>query len=312
MTFTITRAIETLSDPNVQIEHALRQCLVVAKRIQSDPMVEWVKGELQGYGSPDVKPPNYRSTLFAPYRLTFHGPMGASLRQSLSRSDIPESLRVPAEADFLRQPVAEVSALTRDRENSPELSLPLIWVDEFCRLGNEGKAPRVEMMELASACRVLPRTHLEGIVDRVRTSALELLLELEAIDPSVGDVGKDAEGTRGEARSVSLQIITQNIYGDRASVVSQGQVDGAASVAIDARVTPGDREGLLDAAAKLLEPDQVADLRQALDEDGNTVGESTRSFLTKLRDGAAEASGQAAVSGLTALLTQFLGGTFPW
>ncbi|MWD30939.1 hypothetical protein E0K89_026250, partial [Aquicoccus sp. SCR17] len=112
--------------------------------------------------------------------------------------------------------------------------------------------------------------------------------------------------------SVSLQIITQNIYGDRASVVSQGQVDGAASVAIDARVTPGDREGLLDAAAKLLEPDQVADLRQALDEDGNTVGESTRSFLTKLRDGAAEASGQAAVSGLTALLTQFLGGTFPW
>ena len=68
----------------------------------------------------------------------------------------------------------------------------------------------------------------------------------------------------------------------------------------------------MDAAAKLLEPDQVADLRQALDEDGNTVGESTRSFLTKLRDGAAEASGQAAVSGLTALLTQFLGGTFPW
>lgn len=83
--------------------------------------------------------------------------------------------------------MAEVSALTRDRENSPELSLPLIWVDEFRRLGNEGKAPRVEMMELASACRVLPRTHLEGIVDRVRTSALDVMSRDVVLAPARND-----------------------------------------------------------------------------------------------------------------------------
>lgn len=62
------------------------------------------------------------------------------------------------------------------------------------------------MMELASACRVLPRTHLEGIVDRVRTSALDVMSR---------DVVESVEGYAANRRVVSVVVVEVEPAGQR-------------------------------------------------------------------------------------------------
>ena len=149
-------------------------------------------------------------------------------------------------------------------------------------------------------------THLRGILDRVKSVALDLALCLEDVSVDAGTTGgPTVESEPGLASTVTVflnQVFANNstvAIGDNASVV---------------QVQVGDVAGLLEAARSLLTEEGVTALRVALQRDGGEPATETRSFLDRVRGGAymmgSGVATNAAYDGLVALLGQVFPG-FP-
>lgn len=299
-------AIDSLSNPSVALPDALRQLLVVSRRIGAAELTTWLRGELGGYDS-GIDVPQYRDGKGLPIKLRFDGPMGSSATRHLSPAELPNQLARVAESNGFREPVAELQALASGN-GDPEMQLPVAWLAMYRQLIEQGKVPSIEYMVLNHASIAMPRTHLVGILDRVKSTALDLALSLEDVSPEVGDTGgptvvsepRLAEQIHIHLGSVYATNSTVTV-GDNATVAT-----GKKSTAIS--VEPGDITGLLVAAAKLLNSDGVAALAEALNDDGDRPGTSTRGFLDRVKAGAGvlavDMTTNAAYDGLVALLQQ--------
>ncbi|WP_166351028.1 hypothetical protein [Phytoactinopolyspora limicola] len=305
-------AIEALSDPNVSLPDALRRLLVVSRRIGADELSQWLRGELNGYAS-DAEVPTYRAGRHLPIKLQYDGLMGGSISRSLTAAELPDRLSNVMEGMAFREPVAELEALTRG-DADPQLTLPVAWIALYRQLAEEGKVPSMEMMILNHAGVTMPRTHLTGILDRVKSTALDLALSLEDVSPQVGDTGgpttADEPRLEREVQVHLTQLFANGstiTIGDHATIAS-----GESATAI--RVDPGDIDGLLRAATTFLQPDGVESLAEALRTDGNQPAEATRRFLDRVKNGgyllAGGVAGNAAYDGLVALLKQAFPGVF--
>lgn len=302
-------AVSALSDPDVAVPDALRRLLVVSRRIGADDLTDWLRGELNGYPA-DVEVPTYRKGDRLPVKLQFDGPMGMSATRFVSPSELPDQLAGVGKAADLREPVAELEALTAGNVD-PQLTLPMAWISRYRRLAEEGKTPRIEMMVLNHAGIAIPRTHLNGILDRVKSNALDLALSFEDISPEVGDAGGPTVADDPRlAQQVDIHLTqlfatgSTITIGDHATVASG---DGATAI----RVEAGDVAGMLRAATAYLDSDGVEALAEALGIDGGKPDEATKSFLDRVKTGSYVLAGglttNAAYDGIVALLRQ----TFP-
>jgi hypothetical protein len=102
--------------------------------------------------------------------------------------EVPEALRLSSEVLDLAQPVAELEELANGKDDIG-IPMPNFWIGQYRQAINEGSAPGYHGMILNGASLKLPRTHLRGILDRVKTGALELALSLEEAEPNAGSVG---------------------------------------------------------------------------------------------------------------------------
>lgn len=314
MTTALEMAIEALSDPSVTLPDALRHLLVVSRRIGADDLSDWVRGELNGYPL-DGELPTYRTGQHLPVKLRFDGPMQSSTTRLVSAAELPAKYTGALKGVGFREPVAELESLAGG-ESDPELQLPLGWMAAYRRDADEGKVPAIEYMVLNHAGLALPRTHLKGILDRIKSTALDLALSLEEISPAVGDPGGPTVADDPKLAQQVQVHVTQLFatdstitIGDNATVAS---AKGATAVSIEA----GDIEGLLDAAAALLQPEAVTALAEALKADGNQPADATQTFLSKVKAGAVQLAGgvatNAAYDGLVGLLKQAFPGALRW
>lgn len=312
MTTALETAISALSDPAVALPDALRRLLVVSRRIGAGDLTDWLRGELNGYAI-EVEVPTYRAGRHLPIKLQFDGPMGMSATRTLSAAELPERLSGVMDGTDFREPIAELEALTSGTVD-PQLQLPVAWIALYRHLVSEGKVPSMEMMILNYAGITMPRTHLKGILDRVKSNALDLALRLEDISPDVGDAGGPTvtdEPRLAQQVQIHLTQLFANestiTIGDHATVAS-----GDHATAI--RVEPGDVDDLLRAAATLLQQEGVESLAEALRTDGDKPAEATRSFLDRVKAGGYLLAGgvttNAAYDGLVALLRQAFPGAF--
>ncbi|MGY6501829.1 MAG: AbiTii domain-containing protein [Acidimicrobiales bacterium] len=306
MTTALAMAIDALSDPAVALADALRRLLVVSRRIDAEDFTSWVRGELNGFAQDDDLP-SYRTGEGLPIMLRFDGPLGSSTTRLISPSELPYDLSSVMEDVGLRAPVAELESLA-DGDSDPSMQLSDGWLEQYRNLAARGEVSRMELMVLNHAAVSIPRSRLRGIIDRVKSTALDLALSLEDISPETGDAGGPT--IVDEPRLAhQIQIHLTQIYatgstitiGDNATVAS---AEGATAVRIEA----GDIDGLLDAAATLLGPESVRALADALDADGSEPADATRGFLEKVKSGAVRLAGgvttNAAYDGLVALLRQ--------
>ncbi|WP_369374638.1 hypothetical protein AB1046_09490 [Promicromonospora sp. Populi] len=337
MTTALETAIDALSEPAVALPDALRRLLVVSRRIGADELTEWLRSELGGYPTAsDV--PAYRDGSHLPIKIRFDGPMGTSDTHSLRRFELPAKLskRMPSLA--LRAPVAELHALASG-DGDPQIPLPITWVTEYRRLADARQAPYMEMMTANYAAIHTPRTHLLGILDRVKSTALDLALSLEDVSPNVGGAGgptvedeprlgqeihlhltrvyanNSSVAIGGDATTVSGDGVTLT-SGDHATVAAGEDValagdhatvaSGKGSVAI--HIEQGDVESLLREAEAFLQSGQVEELSEALQTDGGQPGTATRGFLQRVKSGAYALAGgvgtNAAYDGLVELIQQ--------
>lgn len=297
----LENAVDALSDQTVQLPDALRRLLVVARRIRASTLAEWIGHELNGYG-PDDTIPTYRSSLGLPVVLRFVGPFQSSITRTFSILEIPEELRPTVEAVALREPLASCVALAGG-EQDPELAFPIFWVTRYRQLVEQDKAVHIEMMTLDHAAARFPRTHLLGVLDRIRTTALELALSLEDASPEVGSPGGPTVATNEEvARAVNIGVL--NVYGAGANLVIG---ENAKIVQID----PGDVPALLAAAACYLEDAGVQALGDAIEADGKVPGSATKAVLEKVKRGAIGAAAGISVNGAYDGLMHLLRMAFP-
>lgn len=235
-------AIDALSDPDVAAADALRRLLVVSRRIGADGLTEWLRGELSGFAVGDVVPA-YRTGSHLPIKLRFDGPMGSADTMTLSPRELPPELTDGMERLAFREPVAELEALSQG-ERDPEMPLPMQWVALYRHFVEQGSVPHIEWMILNKASIGMPSTHLKGILDRVKSTALDLALSLEDVSSEVGTAGGPTVATDSRlAQQITLHL-TQIYSGDNATIA-------AGDSATANRIEVGDISAVLTAAHEI-------------------------------------------------------------
>lgn len=238
--------IDGASSDAVTTTNLLRKVQTLAHRVDAATLRAWARAELDGYASGDLLPA-YRGPFDASVQGVWSGPMGASARVGVSSIGVPDELSSLFKMDF-RQGLAEIEQLSA---SGSDLSSP--WdpygVGRYNELIAAGVVPHMQWMSLASASRVVTPALLRGIVESVRTQALELALDLQAANASAGEVGGPTRQDPAVDRAVVMNI--NHIYGDGANV-AQGS-----GITQTSTVTKGDVAGLAAALSKLLTDPKV-------------------------------------------------------
>lgn len=300
------RAIDALSDPGVSIADAMRRLLVVARRIGATDLAEWIKQELEGYsGREEI--PEYRDGTSLSIAVRFDGYGGASTTRRMSRRELPTELSSVMDDFKLTMPLAELEALAEGGGDSdPQTQLPAYWLQRFRDLAEENRVPHMPMFVANHAAIEVPRTYLRGLLDRVKTVALDLALDIEDVSPDAGDSGGPTVDSEPALRDTVASHMTM-IFANNSTV---SVASGTGAVAVQLQV--GDLDGLLSAARSILDEQGVDDLGSALRVDGGEPGDATRGFLDRVRSGSYGLAGGLAVNGaydgLVALLSQVFPG----
>lgn len=311
MTSPLEQAIDSLSDPTVGLADALRRLLVVSRRIGSGDLTDFLRAELDGHENADSVPPNRKVHGLA-VTVVFDGYGGRSDRLHVTETELPSELKPTLQGIGFAEPAAELEALaTAEGKSDPRLELPLAWVLRYRTHIETNSVPNLMMMNANQAFISLPRTHLRGMLDRIRTAALDLALNLEAVSPAAGSPAGPTVQTEPKLAAAVNQYISVNAavgstvaIGDNATIAS-----GTGATAI--QLTAGDITGLLEASGQFITAEGVTALREALEEDGNQPGDRTKSLLERVRSGAYTLAGGVAGSGAYDGLVQLLTLVFP-
>ncbi|PCC49283.1 hypothetical protein [Brevibacterium aurantiacum] len=280
----------------------LRKLMIVAHRLQAVPLLAWVKNELNGYSSGDDLP-TYRGPIHANVEAVITGPMGNRGTNTLSSHGVPSEFEGLFEVAF-REPLASLEALA---QSSDSAGIP--WDPAMVGLYNqwieEGKVPFLQYWGVYSARRMISQSTLQGVVDIVRTKALEMTLDPQAEFPDAGEVG----GPTIEEPAVEATVthITNNIYGN-VNAMAQGQ-----DVRQKVTVKTGDLVGALTAAKAFLADDAIAELSQVLTAAGDAAEKRGRlmRFVGAVKSGTVTLAGGVAsnfaADGILEVGNQFFG-----
>lgn len=206
---------------------------LLAARIGSQPLAEWVKHESEGYPQ-DTELPDYRQIQVS-YTANFSGPFGSGIQNAPIAPYLIKKFAGKHWARYsMRESIAAVDDLlsTSDKGgdlgiNSADLILLLqgkVYPDYACN----------------SVTGRISRSSLASIRHAVRSRVLELTIELEKSVPEASMVILGvATAPSGTSAAAATQIAQQIIYGNFTSISATG--DGA-KIAVN--VAPHDPNSL--------------------------------------------------------------------
>jgi hypothetical protein len=263
-------------DSDVSLSDILRKAKILASLLRNEEFKSWVDAELKGYDSPEDIP-NYRK--FRPANMgTFAGAFGKVVNNvQIPVSYLPEELREFAEKMEVSHGVKELEASATQAAKNDKLRFP--WPPEGIILARD----HVRMDDgsvLVEAWKPFTKSQMEGILEQVRNRLLDLLLELQEIDP---EVANSEEAIRA-LPSEKVQNLYQTIIHGGNNVVASGA--GFTQTATQNVIT-GNMQSLHDHFRSLGIPnDALAELDAAITEDGRRpqkqMGEKVKSWLGKM------------------------------
>lgn len=280
----------------------LRKLMIVAHRLGADSLLAWVKAELNGY-SDVTSVPDYRGPFTVNVQAVITGPGPSQGTTTLTRQGIPDGFDGLFEMSF-KDPVATLEAFA-----ASESGIAVPWDPAYIALYNgwieEGLVPFIEYWGVYSAQKVFPQGALRGMIDVVRTKALELALDLQAEFPDAGEKGGPT--VDNPAVEATVMTVVNNIYGP-VTGLAQGH-----NVTQKVRVVTGDLDGALNSARHFLGDENLEQLRAVLNGDGNDDDKRSRleNFLSAVKSGSVTLAGgvttELAAAGLLEIATQFFG-----
>lgn len=227
--------------------------VVLAARLGSQPLGEWVKHESEGY-PPDSPLPDYR-IIPVTYKATFFGPFGSDIRNAPIAPYLIEKFAGKEwNKHEMRQSIAAVDELLASSKGSGSLHINAanlilllqgkVYEDYACNDVN-GTVSRASLAEIRHA---------------VRSRMLELTIEFEKAIPETATIvlGK-GESSPPVSSAVATQIFQQIIYGNVTSISAIGE-----GAQVNVSIGKGDAQGLVEylKQAGIAEPDakQLAEI----------------------------------------------------
>ena len=272
---------------------------LLASRLGSDFLEEWVKHESEGYPK-EIEVPSYR-IVGASYRGTFSGPFGSGINNapippylitkyagdSWVNVEIRES--IAAVGDLVKSSADDNGTLGIDASNLILLLQGKIYKDYAC---NDIQAS-------------ISRTSLAEIQQAVRSRILELTLELEKAIPAAAQVTFGAP-VKQEANPEKVQQISQQIiYGNVTTAVTSGH-GSSISLSIGER----DTEALIKYLVKSGVPeDDATELAEIMEtEEPSSVeepfGEKAKNWLVSNLKKAAQGTWNVGVTVATKIISE--------
>jgi hypothetical protein len=190
----LSEIIDAATTDAVSVPALLRMTKVVAARMETPPLLDWVDRELGGYqrGAPI---PDYRGPFPTQVLSQWSGPTVLT-NVPLPPSAFPQGLRDAGafEVEF-RESVSELERLA---ENDGPLSFA--WgTDTIGRINGEmrrGSLKEVQKIAplhgIVSAHRLVSPATIGSVLDNVRNRVLSLALDLEKVVPDAGEPGATA------------------------------------------------------------------------------------------------------------------------
>ncbi len=280
--------IDASTDSTVATADLLRRVQVVAHRLGASEVVRWAKSELTGYAD-DAELPAYR-VMQTSVMGTFTGPMQSVIRQQLT--PVPGKLESMWTVEF-RVPLTELQALASSKTD-PQREWPTFLVKAYEETG----AFRIYLHNLFSAHNVITRQSLLGLLDVVRSKAMEFALELQTDYPDAGVVGGPTVATT-PGLSSTVYHVTNNIYGDGTNVATGSHAKQRS------HVEKGDASALLRAVEALgLSSADAGEFVEAVQEEQALDKPRVRAFLERVRSGATNLGGAIATDAAAASLIE--------
>lgn len=267
---TLLREIQQdATDGTVSLASLLRRCAILASRLQDDSFKSWVSHELNGY--PDgIDLPDYRRSLRG--HLVGQYQLGLQLMSNVVIPDtnVPEEYREGILGVDFRQPVAELASYV-ERAGSENLKSPLspqaISVVEDVYVG----------VNTVSMYLAISPSRIAGILDSIRTRALEFAIEIERLNPAAGE----AEGPQPPVPASDVQRAVNNyFFGGQVNVA---QASHNASQTINVGVNAGDLPSLIAAVTRAgASQQEVIDLQEVIAEEPDSFGPRTQGWFSRV------------------------------
>lgn len=219
---------------------------LLAARLGSQPLAEWVKHESEGYPN-DAPLPEYR-IIPVSYTGTFSGPFGSGIRNAPIPPHLIEKFAGEGwNHNKVRQSIAAVDELLASSQDS---GFRLNTASNLILL-LQGKI--YEECACNDVTGTVSRASLAAIRHAVRSRVLELMIELEKSVPEASTIGigKSESGVPASS-TVATQISHQIIYGNVTSISASGE-----GSQVNVSIARGDTTGLIEYLkhAGIAEPD---------------------------------------------------------
>jgi hypothetical protein len=289
-------------DSSADLGAALRHCKILASRIGSKLLGDWLLWESNGY-PPEVDVPDYR-TWGITVKGHFSGPFHSELRNApVPRACIPEQYRDSVTVFRCRQSVASLEQMLA--ENSKGGSLSVTMGDLSLALGMDV----YQGMNCLQAWGEFSRGSVVEALNTVRNRILDFALAIEREYPHAGERSESPS-------SVDQRKITQ-IFNTTITGGSMNLVGSAAHSAVSLTVGSGD----MDAVRRQLEDlgataAEIQSLQKALKEEpapkvgagfGPRVAEWLGHAIGKAASGAWKVGVDVASKVLTKMLCSYYG-----
>jgi len=284
----------------------LRMCKLLAARLGSKALADWIQWESDGYPN-GVELPTYRVFLHATLKGDFAGSGLIAFRRIEIPTAVlpnePKELRTALTTCRFRQSVSAIEDLLRHETPIYELSVPS---DALILLSDRV----LEGTTCMKVWREVPRTFVVDILNAVRGRILDFSLAIEKEAPSAGESEIGQQALPPQAVN---QVVHQHIYGSGSTVLGQ---------AVDTTVTTitvleNDFRSLQEALASVdIAAKDIQSLEDAIKQDpkptdrgkfGARVTKWLRRILAKGTAGAGDLASQALAKALSAWINQYYG-----
>lgn len=235
---------------------------LLAARLGSDILGDWVKHEVSGYPV-DVDLPEYR-VVPVTYKGTFSGPFNSGVKNAPIPSQIINKLAGDAWINHqVREGIAAIDELVSSSKESGSLRLDAA---DLILMVQGRVYPDYACNEVTGE---IPRSSFVQIQTEARSRVLELTLELEKSIPAASEIKLDPNSVEVIDQKRVSQITNQTIYGNYTAISNSG--DGAK---IDVKSIQGDSSALTDLlAGSGISPDSAKELAKIVSQEEPTSPE---------------------------------------
>lgn len=224
---------QTLLQPNQEIGPVLLKLRLLAARVGSDALGDWVKHESEGY-PPEVELPAYRH-IGVSYIADFSGPYGSGIRNAPIPNYLVKKFAGDNWVEYeVRQSIAGIDVLVSQGDGEGALQIDASNLILLLQ-GNVYKG-----YSCISATGQISRASLVEIQHAVRNRILELTIEMEKAVPAISEItsGGPAKPDAGRTGNAVTHITNQVVHGHYTAITS-----GAGSN-INVSFAPGDKDQL--------------------------------------------------------------------